>query len=245
MGAIGPAIFSDDVACDVRDAYKQRVADGRTGGEATDSLIAEWLKGLREDDDDVLVFWLALAATQSKLGLLEDRVRDRAIAIIDSGEDLGRWREVGLEDKRQAALLKLREQLLGPQPAPKKVRVQRLYNPPCAAGDYVAFRLRSGRWMIWQILRVNDVNGIQCVAFDYLGEEIPDVSVLPTLPIKQMIGFPGAEQFGVATFKKRDLPGERFQVLPLNATPRRMSSGGVVHFWDGIDIGMKDDFGWE
>jgi hypothetical protein len=245
MGAIGPAIFSDDVACDVRDAYKQRVADGRTGVEATDSLIAEWLKGLRDDDDDVLVFWLALAATQSKLGRLEDRVRDRAVAIIDSGEDLGRWREVGLEDKRQAALLKLRDQLLGPQPAPKKVRVQRLYNPPCAEGDYVAFRLKSGRWMIWQILSVNDVNGIQCVAFDYVGEQIPDVSVLPELPIKAMIGWPGGEQFGVATFKKRDLPGDRFEVLLLNAAPRRRSSGGIVYFWDGIDIGMKDSFGWE
>jgi hypothetical protein len=117
MGAWGPAIFSDDTACDVRDAYKQAVTDGQDGRAATDRLLEQWLRGLPDDDEDAVVFWLALAATQSNLGRLADRVRDKALAVIESGADRERWREVGNEAARQKHLNKLKAQLLGPRPA--------------------------------------------------------------------------------------------------------------------------------
>ena len=54
------------------------------GPAATDEMVREWLHDLVEDDPEALVFWLALAATQSKVGRLEDRVRDKAVDIIDN-----------------------------------------------------------------------------------------------------------------------------------------------------------------
>ena len=35
MGAWGPGLWSDDVACDVRDAYREAVEDGRSDEDAT------------------------------------------------------------------------------------------------------------------------------------------------------------------------------------------------------------------
>jgi hypothetical protein len=68
MGAWGPAIFSDDTACDVREDYKDCLGDGLTPSEATDRILLEWKESL-EDFDEQSVVWLALAATQWKLGL--------------------------------------------------------------------------------------------------------------------------------------------------------------------------------
>src|SRR4051812_17581053 len=101
MGAWGTAIFADDVACDVRDTYRQLLTEGLTGPEATNRL----LRGRKEDladEDDGPVFWLALAAAQWQCGRLEARVKTRALKTIANGSSLGRWSEEGnARDLRQ------------------------------------------------------------------------------------------------------------------------------------------------
>jgi hypothetical protein len=39
MGSWGPALFSDDTACDVRDMYKDLIADGVDDAEATQPVV--------------------------------------------------------------------------------------------------------------------------------------------------------------------------------------------------------------
>src|SRR4051812_21584541 len=92
MGADGPAIFSDDFACDVRDEYRALLEDQVPDAEATRQIIAA---NPDLDVDEKPVFWLALAATQWRVGRLEDEVRARALDVIDSGRDLTRWEESG------------------------------------------------------------------------------------------------------------------------------------------------------
>lgn len=122
MGAWGTPIFSDDTAADTRDAFTDFIAEGMPPADATDRLIAE-SADILADDDDSAVFWLALAATQWKLGRLLDSVRDRAIEIIDSGADLRRWEENPKAEikQRKTHLEKLRIQLLSPLPKPIKL----------------------------------------------------------------------------------------------------------------------------
>jgi hypothetical protein len=143
MGAWGPAIFSDDTAADVRDAFTDFVVEGLNSSEATDRLIQE-SADLLEDEDDALIFWLALAATQWKLGCLLDVVRDRALAIIDSGEELRRWEDPNSQShltQRKKHLAKLRGQLLSPQPKARKLKPFPKSSTDFRVGDVAAYRL--------------------------------------------------------------------------------------------------------
>jgi hypothetical protein len=155
MGTWGTAIFSDDTAADTRDAFSNFIGEGLTPAEATDRLIAESAEILA-DEDDGNVFWLALSLAQWKLGRLLDNVRDRAIAVIDSGMDLRRWqdnRKVEI-NQRKKHLAKLREQLLSPQPKPKKIKPFAKSSTGLKAGDVAAFRLNEAvavRFFVYEI----------------------------------------------------------------------------------------------
>ena len=87
MSTSGPGVFDDDLAWDVREIYRRMLQDRMPDDEATRGAIAAW----PDQSDEVPVLWLALAAAQSRLRRFEPEVRDRALAVIDSGEDLTRW----------------------------------------------------------------------------------------------------------------------------------------------------------
>lgn len=155
MGAWSTAIFSDDTAADTRDAFTDLIAQGLTATEATDRLIAE-SADILADDEDANVFWLALAASQWKLGRLVDSVRERAVAVIDSGDDLRRWQDNSKAEinQRRMHLAKLREQLLSSQPKPKKLKLVVKSSTGFHAGDVAKFRLNeviTVRFFVYEI----------------------------------------------------------------------------------------------
>jgi hypothetical protein len=142
MGAWGTSIFSDDTAADTRDAFTDFVAEGLTPAEATNRLIGE-SADILSDVEDAGIFWLALAATQWKLGRLIKRVRDRAIKVIDSGAELRRWQDNPKSkiNQRKKHLARLRSQLLSPQPKPKKLKPFAKSSTDFKPGDVASFRL--------------------------------------------------------------------------------------------------------
>ncbi len=84
----GTSLFSDDLACDLRDHYRQLLEDGAEDGVATRLTLEKFHSYLDESDSVALI---AFAVTQSKLGRLEPDIRDRALARIDAGADLAVW----------------------------------------------------------------------------------------------------------------------------------------------------------
>ena len=96
MGAWGTAIFSEDSASDVRDEWREAILDGLSPEDATQRLLETFDDHLEEADTERL-FWMALAAAQMETGRLLPDVCDRALAIIDGGGDVDRWREDGDE----------------------------------------------------------------------------------------------------------------------------------------------------
>ncbi|MBM82808.1 MAG: hypothetical protein CMJ78_19785 [Planctomycetaceae bacterium] len=240
MGIWGPAVFSDDVAGDVRDAYRQRVADGMDGVDATDELIKDWLDDRDADDPDTLVFWLALAATQSKVGRLEDRVRDKAIEIIDNGQDLERWEEEGLTAKRAKHLEKLRTQLTGPQPNPKKIRVERFYVPDFKAGNYVSFEMSTGEFVIFFIDDVAD-DGVCLTLLDWRGKELPSLDEIKQLPRKTCGSQEVIEDFHVHTMKKKGIPHSQLTVLDIDDDrDRRQVGPGTMWWWENLEFFVNE-----
>lgn len=83
MGVWGTAIFSDDTACDIRDEYSALLISGISDEEAEEALLKgyESLNGTWDEP----VVWLALAFCEWKKGRLSERVKKRAIEIIEVG----------------------------------------------------------------------------------------------------------------------------------------------------------------
>jgi hypothetical protein len=142
MGAWGTAIFSDDTAADVRDAFTDLVSEGMTPAKATRELMVD-CRDILDDADEAIVFWLALAATQWKLGRLQKNVCTKALRIIERGDDLRRWESNTASEIRQRAkhLEKLRTQLRSPMPEPRKIRRETKSSTDLKAGDVILYRL--------------------------------------------------------------------------------------------------------
>ena len=134
MGAWSAAIHGNDRAADIRGTYLEHLEDQLSDDEALDRVLDEY--AFLEGTDDEHELWLSLALTQSKLGRLDDEVRDRALEIIDSGDDLDRWADLdGDVGERRRALMKLRVRLTSPQPARSRVRRPWRYATKLEAGD--------------------------------------------------------------------------------------------------------------
>src|SRR5262245_56183243 len=112
VGVWGTDLFSDDLACDIRDRYRELIEDGVEDGAATRQTFAKFRAYLEEPASIAL---LALAVTQSKLGRLDPDMRDLALAVLDRGADLAVWERENPKGlpKRRAVLEKARAQLTG------------------------------------------------------------------------------------------------------------------------------------
>ena len=187
MGAWGPGIFSDDTACDIRDDYREYLGEGLTGDQATARILGQYKSSLA-DPYDAAVVWLALAATQWKLGRLEPDTLSQAFRVIDSGAGLLRWTaETKDYAKREAALEKLKTQLNSPQPAAKKVARQVKCDCDWQVGEMVAYRLLSGQQIVFRVIRhKTDKGGTYpvCELLDWVGQASPPREEWMSAPIR-------------------------------------------------------------
>lgn len=192
MGAWGTAIFSDDTAQDVRDEWREAVLDGLSAEEATARLVKSFDDYLGDDEDTDTLFWLALAAAQFETGRLLAEVRDRALAMIEGGGDVARWREDGdevLARQRERVLERLAAKLRGPQPKPKRLRrVPSLPVPPFEVGDVVRVYEEDGEneVLVLVVGHVDEPGADRnpvVAALDWQGGAIPHGDALSRLPI--------------------------------------------------------------
>jgi hypothetical protein len=246
MGAWGTALFSDDTSCDVRDSYVDLVGDGLTGPEATKVLLREWSASLN-DPDESPVFWLALAATQWRCGRLESHVLQQALNVIGSGSDLARW-ESGSKDfeKRKVVLNKLRAQLTSPYPPEKRIPKRFRDTNEWRVGDLVAYKMRSGRFVILRTIgHHGDKGGTGpiCELLDWSGEQIPQS--FRSLGVRKSRGTKPITQFLIGRTRARERPDDRLHVLGVNMSPAQKPAGFTVLLWRWFDKTLKEEFGLE
>lgn len=185
MGVWGTSLFSDDVACDVRDHYRELLEDGAEDSAATQQTVEKFRTYLDEPEGIAL---LALAVTQSTLGRLDSDIRDRALAVIDRGADLEVWERENPKQlaKRRGTLEKARAQLLGPQPPRRRLRAPKRISSGLAGGDVLALALPR-RIVLLRVVRVRahrlgETPILEELEFD--GTEVPSPEVLERLGAK-------------------------------------------------------------
>jgi hypothetical protein len=233
MGTWGTGLFADDTACGVRDEYRDLLMDGLDGPAATDRLLERWKESV-EDPDEGPVFWLALAATQHKLGRLEARVFERAMAAIDGGLGLERWREAGALRQRERVLAKTREQLLGPQRAPATLR---RFRDTCQweAGELIAYRLATGRHVAFRVLgHETHARGVAPVVelLDWIGADMPGPDVLRGCGVRRgALPPPALLRALSATYPEA-------ATLPIAAIGRLLVDAGILDSFTPNELGI-------
>jgi len=186
MGVSGITIFADDLACDIRRSFRDAIGNGLTAEQATSALCKEYESSV-EDEEECTVFWLALAATQHKLGHVDKAVIAKALDVIKSGSDLLRWEDEGEKfvAARSNELEKLAKILNSAPPPPRKIPKRHLCTFEFQPGDIFSYRLLSGNSIVARVLDHRHDKGGQYGEInicDWVGSEIPPLEDLIAMP---------------------------------------------------------------
>jgi hypothetical protein len=237
MGTWSVSLFGDDLASDVRADYRASLVKGLTGPQATDALLSRGLP----DDDEAPIFWIALAAVQSKLGRLEPRVRDQALALM--GRDLARWEREApkLAGKRRKVLDDLRADLLGSSRPEIRIRPYRPLTTEFAGGEVIAFERDDGQIALLRVAEIDEGRDGDRVpvleVLDWIGSVVPAIDEICRLPLRPAAQLEGASprRLGAARLhlvKMKPADRERVRVLghlERPAPPRGFDTD--THLW--------------
>ncbi|MBN9758402.1 MULTISPECIES: hypothetical protein [unclassified Pseudonocardia] len=183
MGAWGTGLFSSDLACDVRDEYRELLSGKVSDEEVETRIIAEYAE---IEEDDVPEFWIAFAMTQFKVGRLSSEVRERAARFMANGSDLVRWEDFGPRtvDRRRAVLERVAEQIAGEQSARRTIRREWRYETDLEAGDVLEYMSESGRVALFRVVAVRAEYGRSPLLqrLDFAGDMNPSLSEIEALP---------------------------------------------------------------
>jgi hypothetical protein len=246
MGAWGVAIFSDDFAADLRDEFRDLIGDGLTSTQAVDKLLADYESSL-EDSDEAAIFWIGLASIQWKLGRLEERTKQNALHVIDSGQDLVRWDLPQERKKRCAVLAIFREELLSPPPPPKRVPKNIREANGWSVGELIGFRLLSGKWTLMRVVGHHTDKGgtfAVCELLNWVGDKPSQIKARARLSVRRSHGEYDISQF---LFQEPRKKKDKDRVLRLGVVSKPgQKCGGYTAFpWNFVDSQMKQLFDLE
>lgn len=230
MGAWGVGIFSNDTALDVREDFRDFIAEGLSAQHATTRLQQEYgVEGADVDDND---FWLGLAAVQHKLGHVVDGAIERALAIIDSPEELERW-PIAERKRRTAALDRLREALTAPVPPPKRVRPRQKVDTRLAVGQHVVVSTGHDDRLLLRVTGIHEDRGGRCaqvvvVAWDGTEQALRQAHRLP--PLLDPEALRTGEAMGFT------LVGEPSDPLDLRVSPEKVGSSTPPMPWQSLTV---------
>lgn len=149
MGTWGIAIASNDTYLDTYSEYFSKYNKGSDPYDISAYLINSNQDIISESDSaDCHSFWFALAMAQWETKSLSPVVLSKVKAIIQSGNDLQQWKQLGASkmdlDKRQRILNNFLIEISGERERPKPRTKTR---PPLfQKGDCVTFKLQNGNY---------------------------------------------------------------------------------------------------
>lgn len=136
-------MYQNDTSLDVKDEFVNKLHRGKSPEEITAEMIEDYAC-IMDDADEAPLFWLALADTQWKRGMLLPEVKEKALFWIEKGGDVALWADQpSLAAKRKKVIDALKAQLLAPQPPRKTYKPYKLYHCQWQLGDVYAYLLES------------------------------------------------------------------------------------------------------
>lgn len=150
MGVWGVGLYSGDFAQDLRGTIRAVARLPFDNDRLVDILCeAEPTAANHADDADHTTFWLVVADQFSKRGMACDRVREKALAIIDGGSDLAMLAKLGMDSpglkKRRQMLDELRLRLAAPVGARRGSVLRKPQAYLMEVGDVLVYPTCGGR----------------------------------------------------------------------------------------------------
>jgi hypothetical protein len=149
MGHWGTSIKSNDTYADIYADFFDLYNDGKTVGEITISLKSKYADVIK-DKDDRNNFWFSLARAQWECKALDSQVFTKVKSIIESGDDLRLWKELGSDDKQVRLRAKVLEKFIAElsveKAVPKKRKKKITRQPVFEKGDCLTFQLSNGNY---------------------------------------------------------------------------------------------------
>jgi hypothetical protein len=245
MGTWGTALFSDDLAADLRNDLRALLGDGVPVDAAVDRLVADHETALG-DPDEAPVFWLAVAYAAWKLGRPSARATTEALTVISSGRDLARWREPNDRRKRQAVLARIESDLRSDAPAAKRIAPTFVADNQWEVGELIAYRLASGKYALFRVIGHHVDKGGRhavCEPLDWIEDAPP--SVAPNDRVRQRTGAgSGFAQFLLGE-PRRKKDQARLVRTGLSSAPEQSPQGYAVFVFPHVDRLLAEIFGLE
>lgn len=149
MGAWGTAISSNDTYADIYGKFFDLYNDGLDVSEISKNLIA-YNQETINDTDDSNNFWFALAKAQWECKQLDKDIFDQVKKVIETGADLGVWRQLDADEKdikkRKVVLDKFLTDLQTERPKAKSRKNKIICQPVFEKGDCLTFKLENGNY---------------------------------------------------------------------------------------------------
>jgi hypothetical protein len=164
----------------------------------------------------------------------------KALEIVESGSNWKRRTDEALERERGTALSKLREQLLSPLPAAK--RIPKPFRSTCdwKLGELIACRLIYGKWIVLRVTDFSEDRGgvyPQCEILDWIGDAVPAEGQLNGLSIRIGSGHIKRGQVSLGCASSREFPAQPLAKLNAKLEPSETSKIKTRH--PGGPIGSK------
>lgn len=202
MGAWETAIFSDDLAMDVRKEYNFLLSVGKNAEEIEVLFCSYYHQMLSPGSSDYCVLWLSLSLIEWNTGRLTQRTKEIALHIIESDMDLKFWADEK-KGKRKEVLEALQKKLLSAMPSPVKIRKPKLKRCPWKVGSLLSYKIATNEEELsnhpcfnqYALLRVVQIDKTPISPFPpeycneslivgvygWIGKEIPDSAIVNKL----------------------------------------------------------------
>lgn len=149
MGTWGTAIKSNDAFADVYDEFFELYNKGEKAEQVSKKVIkSNW--EILEIEEEKHSLWFAIALAQWETKSLDSEILKRVEEIVESGDDLKIWKDLGASDselkKRKLALDKFLDKIKSERAKAKPRKRQKQKTPIFKTGDCLIFKLENGNY---------------------------------------------------------------------------------------------------
>ncbi len=151
MGCWGMGLAQSDEFLEVYDSFLEEYDRGGEPAEVREKILSDYMEQFGADDPILHDVWFALAKAEWMIGIQSEKVLRRVQDIIESGENLVFYQELGADKRDLSARKKnlnafwIKLSTPREKPRKRKLPAKEKILPPLEPGDVISYPVEGGR----------------------------------------------------------------------------------------------------